>query len=93
MLDAHCNRAKDHGARITQEPMTHRHGERQYKRQANPMPGLTVQADPLVARNPPNPSSVAQLTDRIQAAGQPIRWTCPRLPSPCRSRPAMRTLR
>ncbi len=21
--DAHCNRAKDHGARITQEPVTH----------------------------------------------------------------------
>lgn len=28
--DAHCNRAKDHGARITQEPVTHPYGERQY---------------------------------------------------------------
>ena len=27
---AHCNRAKEHGARITQEPMTHPYGERQY---------------------------------------------------------------
>jgi uncharacterized glyoxalase superfamily protein PhnB len=29
-VDAHCNRAKDHGARITQEPVTHPYGERQY---------------------------------------------------------------
>jgi uncharacterized glyoxalase superfamily protein PhnB len=28
--DAHCNRAKNHGARITQEPVTHPYGERQY---------------------------------------------------------------
>jgi uncharacterized glyoxalase superfamily protein PhnB len=28
--DAHCRRAKDHGARITQEPTTHPFGERQY---------------------------------------------------------------
>ena len=28
--DAHCKQAKDHGARITQEPMTHTYGERQY---------------------------------------------------------------
>jgi len=28
--DAHCTRAKDHGARITQEPVTHPSGERQY---------------------------------------------------------------
>jgi len=28
--DAHCRRAKDHGARITQEPATHPFGERQY---------------------------------------------------------------
>ncbi len=28
--DAHCKRAKDHGARITQDPMTHPYGERQY---------------------------------------------------------------
>ena len=28
--DAHCNRAKEHGARITQEPLTHPFGERQY---------------------------------------------------------------
>jgi uncharacterized glyoxalase superfamily protein PhnB len=28
--DAHCNRAKDHGARITQEPVTQPYGERQY---------------------------------------------------------------
>ncbi len=28
--DAHCNRAKVHGARITQEPVTHSYGERQY---------------------------------------------------------------
>ena len=28
--DAHCNRARDHGARITQEPVTHPYGERQY---------------------------------------------------------------
>jgi uncharacterized glyoxalase superfamily protein PhnB len=28
--DAHRNRAKDHGARITQEPATHPFGERQY---------------------------------------------------------------
>jgi uncharacterized glyoxalase superfamily protein PhnB len=28
--DAHCTRAKDHGARITQEPVTHPYGERQY---------------------------------------------------------------
>jgi uncharacterized glyoxalase superfamily protein PhnB len=28
--DAHCNRAKEHGARITQEPVTHPYGERQY---------------------------------------------------------------
>ena len=28
--DAHCNRARDHGARITEEPVTHPFGERQY---------------------------------------------------------------
>lgn len=28
--DAHCRRARDHGARITQEPVTHPYGERQY---------------------------------------------------------------
>jgi uncharacterized glyoxalase superfamily protein PhnB len=28
--DAHCNRAKDHGARITQEPVSYPYGERQY---------------------------------------------------------------
>ncbi|HEV2445256.1 MAG TPA: VOC family protein [Candidatus Sulfopaludibacter sp.] len=28
--DAHCARAKNHGARITQEPTTHMYGERQY---------------------------------------------------------------
>lgn len=28
--DAHCNRARAHGARITQEPVTHPYGERQY---------------------------------------------------------------
>ena len=28
--DAHCSRARDHGARITQEPTTHPFGERQY---------------------------------------------------------------
>lgn len=28
--DAHCRRAREHGARITQEPLTHPFGERQY---------------------------------------------------------------
>jgi uncharacterized glyoxalase superfamily protein PhnB len=28
--DAHCKRAKERGARITQEPETHMYGERQY---------------------------------------------------------------
>src|SRR5580700_2652588 len=28
--DAHCKRAQDRGARITQEPLTHPYGERQY---------------------------------------------------------------
>jgi uncharacterized glyoxalase superfamily protein PhnB len=28
--DAHCKRARDHGARITQDPVTHPYGERQY---------------------------------------------------------------
>ena len=28
--DAHCKRAKDHGARITQSPVTQPYGERQY---------------------------------------------------------------
>jgi len=28
--DAHCKRARDHGARITQEPATYPYGERQY---------------------------------------------------------------
>jgi uncharacterized glyoxalase superfamily protein PhnB len=28
--DSHCDRAKNHGARITQFPVTHRYGERQY---------------------------------------------------------------
>ena len=28
--DAHCQRARDHGARIMQEPVTHPYGERQY---------------------------------------------------------------
>ena len=28
--DAHCRRAKDHGARITEEPVTQMYGERQY---------------------------------------------------------------
>ena len=29
-LDAHCRRAKSHGARVTHEPDTHPYGERQY---------------------------------------------------------------
>src|ERR1700722_17784334 len=29
-VDAHCKRAKDHGARITQDPVTQAYGERQY---------------------------------------------------------------
>ena len=29
-IDAHCNRARDHGARITEGPVTHPYGERQY---------------------------------------------------------------
>ncbi|HEY6448472.1 MAG TPA: VOC family protein [Acidobacteriaceae bacterium] len=28
--EAHCRRAREHGARITQEPVTHPYGERQY---------------------------------------------------------------
>src|ERR1700744_1894191 len=28
--DAHCSRARNHGAPITQEPVTHSYGERQY---------------------------------------------------------------
>ena len=28
--DAHCDRARSHGARITQDPVTHPYGERQY---------------------------------------------------------------
>jgi uncharacterized glyoxalase superfamily protein PhnB len=28
--DAHCQRARGHGARITQDPVTHPYGERQY---------------------------------------------------------------
>ncbi len=28
--DAHCNHAREHGAKITQEPATHPYGERQY---------------------------------------------------------------
>ncbi len=28
--DAHCNRARDQGAQITQDPATHPYGERQY---------------------------------------------------------------
>lgn len=28
--DAHCNSARQHGARITEEPVTHPCGERQY---------------------------------------------------------------
>ncbi|MDQ2712598.1 MAG: glyoxalase [Acidobacteriota bacterium] len=28
--DAHCNRARNHGARITQDPVTQPYGERQY---------------------------------------------------------------
>ena len=28
--DAHCKRAQEHGARITQEPVTQMYGERQY---------------------------------------------------------------
>jgi len=29
-VDAHCIRAMNHGARITQDPVTHAYGERQY---------------------------------------------------------------
>jgi uncharacterized glyoxalase superfamily protein PhnB len=29
-IDAHCTRARNHGARITQDPVTHMYGERQY---------------------------------------------------------------
>lgn len=29
-VDAHCNRAREHGARITEAPVTHPYGERQY---------------------------------------------------------------
>jgi uncharacterized glyoxalase superfamily protein PhnB len=31
--DAHCSRAREHGARITEEPITHPYGERQYNAQ------------------------------------------------------------
>jgi len=29
-IDAHCNRARDHGARVMEGPVTHPYGERQY---------------------------------------------------------------
>lgn len=29
-IDAHCNRARNHGARIAEGPVTHPYGERQY---------------------------------------------------------------
>ena len=29
-IDAHCTRARDHGARITEDPVTQMYGERQY---------------------------------------------------------------
>jgi uncharacterized glyoxalase superfamily protein PhnB len=29
-VDAHCERARDYGARITQDPVSHPYGERQY---------------------------------------------------------------
>jgi uncharacterized glyoxalase superfamily protein PhnB len=29
-VDAHCSRARDHGSRITEGPVTHPYGERQY---------------------------------------------------------------
>jgi uncharacterized glyoxalase superfamily protein PhnB len=29
-IDAHCSRARDHGARISESPVTHVYGERQY---------------------------------------------------------------
>ncbi len=29
-VDAQCNRARDHGARVTEGPVTHPYGERQY---------------------------------------------------------------
>jgi len=29
-VDAHCNHARNHGAQIAQEPVTHSYGERQY---------------------------------------------------------------
>jgi uncharacterized glyoxalase superfamily protein PhnB len=29
--DSHCKRSRDNGARITQEPVTHAYGERQYQ--------------------------------------------------------------
>ena len=29
-IDAHCNRARDRGARVTEGPVTHPYGERQY---------------------------------------------------------------
>ena len=35
--DAHCNRARDRGAQITQEPVTYPYGERQYN--ANDLAG------------------------------------------------------
>jgi uncharacterized glyoxalase superfamily protein PhnB len=31
--DSHCSRAREHGAEITQEPLTHPYGERQYTAQ------------------------------------------------------------
>lgn len=38
--DAHCQRAREHGARITQDPVTHPYGERQYN--AEDFAGLLV---------------------------------------------------
>jgi len=29
-IDAHCSRARDHGARVSEGPVTHPYGERQY---------------------------------------------------------------
>src|ERR1700693_5626971 len=49
--DAHCNRAKDHGARITQEPVTYPYGERQYN--ADDFAGYSWTFSQSVADVPP----------------------------------------
>jgi len=53
--DAHCSRARDHGARIIQDPVTNPYGERQYNADGR---GGALFEPPMSPGSPPGPPAL-----------------------------------